>query len=148
MLARRDVAGFRRAVGRTVAGLAAFAALGAVGAFIIGPSVMRMLYGSDFDTTRDDLALLGLGAGGYLVAATLSQAALARSETISTAAIWVLSAAGFVALELALTGPALHRVSIAFAIAALGNATAFGLLALRTRDDGEPAPLRLARAEA
>ena len=78
MLARRDVAGFRRAVGRTLAVLAGFSGLAAIGAFAIGPAVMHALYGAGFDTTRTDLALLALGAGGYLVAGTLSQAALAR----------------------------------------------------------------------
>lgn len=132
MLARRDVAGFRRAVGRTLAVLSAFSAVAAIGAFAVGPTVMTMLYGDGFDTTRLDLALLAIGAGGYLVAGTLSQAALARSETVSTAAIWIASAAVFVGLELALSGSALHRVSIAFAVAALGNAIAFGVMALRS----------------
>ncbi|HWH96200.1 MAG TPA: hypothetical protein VNT03_20225 [Baekduia sp.] len=147
MLARRDIAGFRRAVGRTVAVLAGFSALAAVGAFAAGPDIMHLLYGEGFDAARGDLALLALGAGGYLVAGTLSQAAMARSETIGMAAIWVGSAAAFVALELGLGGAPLHRVAIAFAAAALANATAMGLLALRGRDDG-PATLRLARSEA
>jgi O-antigen/teichoic acid export membrane protein len=149
MLARRDHAGFRRAVGRTVAVLAAFSGLAALGAFAVGPSVMHVLYGAGFDTTRADLALLALGAGGYLVAGTLSQAALARSEAVSTAAIWVASAAAFVGLELTLGGSALHKVSIAFAVAALGNAIAFGALALRGRGAQADDPvLRLAPREA
>ncbi|MET0600911.1 MAG: hypothetical protein ABW167_02880, partial [Baekduia sp.] len=148
MLARRDVAGFRRAVGRTLGVLAGFSGLAAVGAFAIGPAVMHALYGAGFDTTRTDLALLALGAGGYLVAGTLSQAALARSETVSTAAIWTASAAAFIAVELTLSGAPLHRVSIAFAVAALGNAVVFGALALRGRQEGGEARVRLAPAEA
>jgi O-antigen/teichoic acid export membrane protein len=147
MLANRDEQGFRRAVVRTVAALAAFSGLMAIGAFAVGPAVMHVLYGSGFDATRGDLAFLSLGAGGYLVAATLSQAALARSEAISTAAIWMASAAAFVALELGLSGSALHRVSLAFAIAALGNAVAFWALSLRGRGAAADAPLHLAPSE-
>jgi O-antigen/teichoic acid export membrane protein len=147
MLANRDELGFRRAVLRTVAALAAFSGTMAIGAFAVGPAVMHVLYGSGFDATRGDLAFLSLGAGGYLVAATLSQAALARSEAISTAAIWMVSAAAFVALELGLSGSALHRVSVAFAVAALGNAVAFWVLSLRGRTAMADAPLHLAPSE-
>jgi O-antigen/teichoic acid export membrane protein len=147
MLARRDTAGFRRAVARTVTVLSAFSAAMAVGAFAVGPAVMHLLYGSGFDTARGDLALLAIGAGGYLVAATLSQAALARSEAMSTAAIWMASAVTFVALELGLGGSPLHRVSVAFAVAALGNAIAFWALSLRGRTDRVDAALHLAPSE-
>lgn len=150
MLARSDHAGFRRAVGRTVGILAAFSGVAALGAFAVGPAVMHLLYGAGFDATRGDLALLAVGAGGYLVAGTLSQAALARSEAVATAAIWIGSAAAFVGAELALGGSALHRVAIAFTVAAVANGAAFGALALRSagrRPDGGPA-LRLARSEA
>jgi O-antigen/teichoic acid export membrane protein len=147
MLATRDEHGFRRAVVRTVAALSAFSGLMAIGAFAVGPAVMHVLYGSGFDATRGDLAFLSLGAGGYLVAATLSQAALARSEAVSTAAIWMASAAAFVALELVLNGSALHRVSLAFAIAALGNAVAFWVVSLRGRGPATEAPPHLAPSE-
>jgi O-antigen/teichoic acid export membrane protein len=147
MLANRDEGGFRRAVTRTVTVLAAFSGAMAIGALAVGPHVMHVLYGSGFDATRGDLALLSLGAGGYLVAATLSQAALARGEAVSTASVWMASAAAFVVLELALAGSALHKVSIAFAVAALGNALAFWVLSLRGRPDRASPPLRLAPSE-
>jgi O-antigen/teichoic acid export membrane protein len=149
MHARRDVAGFRRAIGRTVAILAGASAVAAVGAAAVGPQVMHVLYGPDFDTARVDLALLAAGAGGYLVAGTLSQAALARSQTVRAAVVWIGSALMFVVLELSLEGAALHRVAIAFAVAALANAVAFGALLARERrdDDGEPV-LRLASSGA
>jgi O-antigen/teichoic acid export membrane protein len=133
MLARRDESGFRRAVSRTVLALGAFSGAMTLGAFAVGPEVMHGLYGADFDATRGDLAFLSIGAGGYLVAATLSQAALARSEAASTAAVWLASAAAFVALELTLGGDALHRVSLAFALAAVGNAVVFWVLSVRGR---------------
>jgi O-antigen/teichoic acid export membrane protein len=149
MLANRDEQGFRRAVLRTVAALAAFSGTMAIGAFAVGPAVMHVLYGSGFDATRGDLAFLSLGAGGYLVAATLSQAALARDEAVGAAAIWAASAAIFVALELALSGDALMRVAVAFCVATLCNATAFWALSFVRRTGARTAPnLRLAAADA
>jgi O-antigen/teichoic acid export membrane protein len=133
MLVRRDEHGFRRAVSRAVAVIGAFAAATTVGAFLLGPEVMGVLYGDGFDAARVDLALLSAGAGGYMVAQTLSQAALARAQAVVAAAVWAGSAALFVALELALGGAALHRVAVAFCVAALANAGVFWLLSLRVR---------------
>jgi O-antigen/teichoic acid export membrane protein len=149
MLAQDDEHGFRRAVARTVAILAAFAGAMVLGAFAVGPTVMGILYGDGFDAGRTELALLAAGAGGYLVAATLSQAALARDEAVGAAAIWAASAAIFVALELALSGDALMRVAVAFCVATLCNATAFWALSFVRRTGARTAPnLRLAAADA
>ncbi len=149
MLAQDDEHGFRRAVARTVAILAAFAGLMVLGAFAIGPTVMGILYGDGFDAGRTELALLAAGAGGYLVAATLSQAALARDEAVGAAAIWAASAAIFVILELTLSGDALMRVALAFCVATLCNAAAFWALSFVRRTGARTAPnLRLAAADA
>ena len=127
---RRDDVAFRRAVGRTVAILVAFAGLMVAGALTAGPAVMARLYGEGFSAGRLDLALLAAGAGGYLVAATLSQAALASRQAVAAAAIWVAAAVAFVGLEVALPGDPLHRVALAFCVAALAGAAAFCVLAL------------------
>ncbi len=127
---QRDDVAFRRAVGRTVAILVAFAGLMVAGALTAGPAVMARLYGEGFSAGRLDLALLAAGAGGYLVAATLSQAALASRQAAAAAAIWVAGAAAFVGLEIALPGDPLHRVALAFCVAALAAAAAFCVLAL------------------
>ncbi|MEA2256579.1 MAG: hypothetical protein QOG35_2624 [Solirubrobacteraceae bacterium] len=133
MLVRRDEAGFGRAVTRTVLVLVGFAVAMVVGALAIGPAVMKLLYGAGFAAGRLDLALLAAGAGGYLAAATLSQAALARSQAVGAATIWAASAVLFVGLEVGLAGPALHRVAVAFACATLANAAAFSVLSLVRR---------------
>lgn len=127
---QRDDVAFRRAVARTVAILVAFAGLMVAGALAVGPSVMARLYGEGFDVGRLDLALLAAGAGGYLVAATLSQAALASRQAVAAAAVWAAAAVAFVGLEVALPGDPLHRVALAFCVAALGGAVAFCALAL------------------
>jgi O-antigen/teichoic acid export membrane protein len=148
MLVRDDERGFRRAVTKLTLVLLGFAAVLMVVAFAAGPWGMHLFYGDGFTATRTELALLALGAGGYLVAATLSQAALARSEATGAAAIWAASATLFVILELAISGGPLFRVSVAFCIATLANAAAFWALALRRRTGARTAPvLRLAAAD-
>jgi O-antigen/teichoic acid export membrane protein len=145
MLVQDDEHGFRRAVARTIAILGAFAGLMVLGSFAIGPTVMGILYGDGFDAGRTELALLAAGAGGYLVAATLSQAALARSEATGAALIWAASAALFVVLELVISGEPLFRVSLAFCLATLANAAAFWALSFLRRTGARTAPvLRLA----
>ena len=147
MLVHDDERGFRRAVARTVGIIAAFSGLMVLGAFAVGPAIMGVLYGDGFEAGRIELALLSAGAGGYLVAATLSQAALARSEAIGAAIIWASSAALFVVLELVLTGEPLMRVSLAFCAATLANAAAFWALALMRRAGRGALALRLATAD-
>jgi len=133
MLVNDDEHGFRRAVLHTVGIIGAFSVVTTLGAFVLGPLVMGILYGDGFDAARVDLALLAAGAGGYMVAQTLSQATLARALAVATAAVWAGSAVLFVGLELALSGSPLHRVAIAFCVAALANAAAFWLLSARRR---------------
>jgi O-antigen/teichoic acid export membrane protein len=148
MLVLDDERGFRRAVSRTVGIIAAFSGLMVLGAFAVGPTIMGVLYGDGFDAGRTELALLSAGAGGYLVAATLSQAALARSEAVSAAVIWASSAVLFVILELAFSGEPLMRVSLAFCMATLATAAAFWALALMRRAGGRSGSvLRLAPAD-
>jgi O-antigen/teichoic acid export membrane protein len=149
MLVHRDERGFRRAVTLLVGVLGGFSAVMVAAAFVGGPGVMHLFYGEGFAATRTDLAILGAGAGGYLVAATLSQAALARSETLGAAAIWAASAALFVGVELVLSGDPLHRVAIAFCVATVANAAAFGLLSLTRGAARTPSPgLHLAEPQA
>jgi O-antigen/teichoic acid export membrane protein len=145
MLVRGDGDGFRRAVAKLTVVLLAFAAVITTVAFAIGPWGMHLFYGDGFEATRGELALLGAGAGGYLVAATLSQAALARHEAVGAATIWAASAALFVVLELTLPGEPLFRVALAFCVATVANAITFWVLSLTSRPGARAAPpLRLA----
>jgi O-antigen/teichoic acid export membrane protein len=88
--------GFNRTVHVTVSAIGAFAATVAVALLAIGPWAMDILFGADADYGRWGLALIAVGMGLYLAAATLNQAALARGHTKQAAACWVASAAAFV----------------------------------------------------
>jgi len=92
---------FRRSVNATLAAIGLFALSAAVVLLAAGPWVMELLFGGDFDYARGGLALVAVGMGLYLAAATLNQAALARGHAGHAAACWLFAAAAFVAFLLA-----------------------------------------------
>jgi O-antigen/teichoic acid export membrane protein len=126
--ARGDEASLHRATVKVALILAGFAAVLAAGALAAGPTAMTILYGDEFTAGRIDLALLCVGIGGFMAAGVFCQAALARSQAWEAARAWASGAVAFVVLELVLSGPAFHRVSVAFAA---GSSIA-GLLLMRT----------------
>ena len=67
----------------------------------LGPWVMDLLFGGDFDYERGGLVLVALGMGLYLSAATLNQALLAHGRATQAAISWLAAAAAFVAFLLA-----------------------------------------------
>jgi len=96
---------------------AGIAVAGALGALVAGPLAMDILYGTGFEATRGDLALLALGIGGFLAASTFSQALLAANEAGAAAWRWALAAGIFIALQLGLGGAPFTRVALGFAVA-------------------------------
>lgn len=117
--ARGHHAEARRATVVTASILAAFAGMVALAALVGGPLVMSLLYGDEFSVTSVDLAILALGIGGFLAAGTFCQALLARARTGIAAGCWLSGAVLFVAAELLLSGPVMHRVCLAFAVGSL-----------------------------
>ena len=132
MQATSGTGDLRRAVSRTVALLLTVGVLTVLAGASVGPSLMQLLFGADFQVDRLSLALLGAGVGFYLGAATISQALLALDFGARAAIAWVSSAVLFVALFVSLPGSELGRVSAAFAIATLGGLVGL-VLTLRAR---------------
>jgi O-antigen/teichoic acid export membrane protein len=87
---------FRRSVNVTLAAIGAFALCVALAMLALGPWLMSLFFGSDFDYDRGGLVLVSVGMGMYLAAATLNQAALARGRAAQAAACWVAAALAFV----------------------------------------------------
>ena len=87
---------FARSVNVTLRAIAAFAGAVALVMLAVGPQVMDLLFGGDFDYGRGGLVLVAVGMGLYLSAATLNQALLAHARAPQSAACWVASAAAFV----------------------------------------------------
>jgi O-antigen/teichoic acid export membrane protein len=87
---------FRRSINLTLAAVAGFAGCVALVMLAVGPWIMDLLFGGDFDYERGGLVLVSLGMGLYLGAATLNQALLAHGRARLAASCWVTTAAGFV----------------------------------------------------
>jgi O-antigen/teichoic acid export membrane protein len=124
---------FRRSVNLTLLAIAGFAAAVAVVMLAVGPSLMGLLFGGDFEYERGGLVLVALGMGLYLAAATLNQALLAHGRAGQASRTWVAAAVGFVLfLLLADFDDAVLEVEVAFLGAALTLSVVLHLLYRRT----------------
>ena len=98
--ARGESDPFRRSVNVTLTAIASFAALVALAMLAVGPSVMDVVFGGEFDYDRLGLVLISAGMGLYLAAATLNQALLARGQARVACGAWLAAAGLFVAFLL------------------------------------------------
>jgi O-antigen/teichoic acid export membrane protein len=111
---------FARAIRVTVLAIAGFAGAVAIGLLAIGPWVMDVIFGQDYDYGRLGLAVIAVGMGFHLCAGTLNQAALARGRDRAAAAMWLASAAAFVVwMVLPLVDDELVRAEVGYAGAAV-----------------------------
>ena len=105
-----------------------------IGAFVLGPEVMHVLYGGGFDARAAISRCSRLGAGGYLGRPDpVASRAGSRRGGGRRRGLGRFGRRCSSALELMLGGAALHRVAVAFCVAALANAGAFWLLSARAR---------------
>jgi O-antigen/teichoic acid export membrane protein len=88
---------FRRSVQVTVRAIVLFSGLVALAMLALGPTIMRLAFGGNFDYGRLGLAMIAVGMGFYLSAATLNQAALAHAQAKQAAVAWAVTAVAFVA---------------------------------------------------
>jgi O-antigen/teichoic acid export membrane protein len=117
---------FRRSVNVTLTAIAGFAGCVALVMLAIGPWLMGLVFGGDFDYGRWGLVLVSIGMGLYLSAATLNQALLAHGRARQSCVAWVACAVTFVLfLLLADFHDQVLQVEVAYVIAA---ATLCGLL--------------------
>ena len=89
---------FRGRLGRLLAMVAAIGLAGTLVAFAIGPPVIRLLFGPDFDLSRRDLALLAAGSATIMLAAALGQSLIALSSQRRVAVGWFLGVIAFLAI--------------------------------------------------
>jgi O-antigen/teichoic acid export membrane protein len=86
---------FRRSVNVTLMAIAGFAGCVALVMLAVGPWLMDVLFGGDFDYGRGGLVLVSIGMGLYLSAATLNQALLAHGRAQQSCLAWVGCAVAF-----------------------------------------------------
>jgi O-antigen/teichoic acid export membrane protein len=127
---------FGRSVRMTVVACLAFGGATVIGVLAVGPPVMRLLFGSEFDYDRLGLALVAAGMGLYLSATTVNQAVLAQGRARRAAASWATSAVFFVVFLLAADMEEVREVEVAF-LATAGLLSALLYLAYRRPVAGE-----------
>lgn len=122
-------AAFALSIRVTLLVVAGFAVAVTLGLVAIGPAVMQIAFGENFDYDRLGLVIIAVGMGFYLSAATLSQATLAQGKVRRAAGCWVVSSVVFVLINLSPFLDAFRRVEIGFsasaAVLCLGLYTVF-----------------------
>ncbi len=116
--ARADGAGedaFRESLDNTMLLIAGFAAATTVGVLAIGPQVMQAAFGDGFPYDRTGLAIVAVGMGFYLIAASLNQAALAQGQAHRAAYRWIVCAVLFVVYNLIGPGDPFRAVEVGYA---------------------------------
>lgn len=98
-----------------------------LGAWLLGPAVVRIFFGADFALGRRDLAMLAAASCIYLLALTLSQALIALRRQPRVAIGWGV---GILALTVVtvLGHDLLLRVELGFLVGALTASVAMALL--------------------
>ncbi len=110
---------FALSVNLTLLVVAGFTAVVLLGVLAVGPPVMQIAFGDNFDYDRVGLSIVAVGMGCYLAAATFSQATIAQGKATAAAACWLASGAAFIAINLTSVSDAFRRVEAGFAASAL-----------------------------
>jgi O-antigen/teichoic acid export membrane protein len=133
---------FHRQLHRVLWLTAGLGVSGVIGALVLGPEVLRLLFGPEFDLARVDLAALALGTAVYMLALVLQPAVIALDRHRANALAWVIGLAVFL-VALVLPLGVFVRVELALALGSLTVVTLLALPVLRHRadlDDVEPGP--------
>lgn len=152
LVAERRLGELRAAVRRLTWAAGALVLVCTVGAFVAGPLVVRVMFGSRFPIGHTTMAVLAGASAVYILAATLNGAAIAAAGHRTSALAWLVGCAGFATGTLVVKGLFL-RVEIGYlvgscAAAAVLLASMRGLTAKHRRLPAalsQPAPPRLDR---
>lgn len=109
---------FRSGLSRLLSLVAAIAVVSTVGAFLVGPWALQLLFGSKFVLSRTDLTLLAAGSGAYMLALAIVQALIALGRHARSAVGWIAGLATFVVVTAAGT-TLLTRIEFGFLSGAL-----------------------------
>jgi O-antigen/teichoic acid export membrane protein len=102
---------FRRTLGRLLLLVAVLGAASIVGSLLVGPAVLRLVFGPDFTLSSRDIALLAAGSTTLMAAQALGQGLIARSEYRGVVAGWVAAVGAFFIVVFAVH-PLLLRVEL------------------------------------
>jgi O-antigen/teichoic acid export membrane protein len=119
---------FRQRLWRLLIGVAAIGLAGVVGAFAVGPLLISLLFGSEFDIGHLDMALLAMSSAAFMLAVALGQALIALEGQARVAVGWFIGVVVFVVVT-ALGDDLFLRVETGLAAGSVAAAVVIGLLA-------------------
>lgn len=118
--AAEDCAEYRKSVRVTLMAIGGVASVGAVVMLLVGPELMKLVFGEQYEYGRVGLVLITVGMGIYLSAATLNQTALAAKRTGAAVCCWLVATAAFLVWMLVpVVEDPLTRVEIGYPASAL-----------------------------
>jgi O-antigen/teichoic acid export membrane protein len=124
------VVDFRAGLRRLLTAVSALGVAAIVGAFLIGPLVVRILFGPDYDLGRRNLTMLAASSALYMVAITMSQAIIALHGHARVAIGWAVGVVVFVVVT-ALGNDLLLRVEMGLVVGSAASVLALWLLLRR-----------------
>lgn len=130
LAARNEFDEFKAGFRRLMVLVLTVGAVGTVGAFLIGPPVIKLVYGAEL--TRATLALLALSSAGYMVALALAQAVIALKGHPLVALGWGTGMATFVLVTWLGSDDLFRRVELGLVASSAAAIIVFAL-ALRQR---------------
>jgi O-antigen/teichoic acid export membrane protein len=104
LVSRGAHAEFRRTLGRLLLLVAALGVATIIGSLLVGPPVLRLVFGPDFTLTSRDLALLAASSTALMAAQALGQGLIARSAYGGVVAGWVAAVVVFFIVVFAVHG--------------------------------------------
>jgi O-antigen/teichoic acid export membrane protein len=104
LVSRGAHAEFRRTLGRLLLLVAALGAATIIGSLLVGPPVLRLVFGPDFTLTSRDLALLAASSTALMAAQALGQGLIARSAYGGVVAGWLAAVVAFFIVVFAVHG--------------------------------------------
>jgi O-antigen/teichoic acid export membrane protein len=119
---------FRQRLSRLLVAVAVIAVFGVIGAFLLGPTIIRLLFGADFVIGRTDIALLAMSSGAFMLAVALGQALIALSGQSKVAVGWLLGVLTFLGVTAA-GNDLLLRVELGLVAGSVMAALVIGVLA-------------------
>jgi O-antigen/teichoic acid export membrane protein len=120
------IAEFRRGFRRLVQTVIMVGALGTIGAFLIGPFILRVLF--DSELSRRTLTLLALSSAVYMVALALAQAIIALRGHAWVALGWGAGMAAFVLVTAVAGDDLLLRVELGLIAGSLAALVVFAIV--------------------
>jgi O-antigen/teichoic acid export membrane protein len=125
LAAKGELVEFRAGLRRLMVLVLAVGVAGTIGAFVLGPFVIDVVY--DADLTGTTLSMLALGSACYMVALALAQAVIALKGHALVALGWAVGVVAFVLATWLSSDDVFRRVEIGLLTSSIAAMAAFGL---------------------